>query len=252
MSEFRQYFQERVADVDAYIGLITAIEHGSQTGSLALRAPQGNAATVSLRQLQILYAGVYLHLYNLIESTITQCVSAVQNATTTEQIQVHQLSPELRQEWVRTTAKTHQDLNIENRLKTTVKLCELIVQQSPVRMEISLSGGGNWDDKEIEQFTTQIGISMHIPSELRSQIKRPFQDNIGPISLVKNQRNKLAHGEAAFSECGQGRCAEDFRRLKELIVNYLTEVIVAFEKFIQQRLYLDVNHRARPSSPSGC
>ena len=188
---------------------------------------------------------MYLHLYNLVEATVTWCVDAVCAAAKDGRWRPGDLSSELRREWVRHTARTHIDLNSENRLDAAFAMCERLVLALPV-LAISIEkGGGNWDENEIRTIARRLGFDLKISENAYSGIKRKIRDDKGSLALVRDLRNRLAHGSLSFAECGAGVTAPDLRDLKDRTVLYLREVVGAFTSFIEMYEFLIPAQRPR-------
>jgi len=235
VTELRQDFRERVGEVEAFIHLVAGIENSVQNGIPLVGRRSGKPAVVEPLQQKLLYAGVYLHLYNLVEATVSRCIAAVESAASVAgKWRAGDLSGELRSEWVKSVARTHETLNTENRLQAAIEMCEHVIAMLPVDVRIVQGGGGNWDDDEIYRFARRLGVHIILKKATYSSIKRPFRDDKGPIGTIKSLRNKLAHGEMSFSECGEGLSADRLEELKELTVSYLWEVIECFEGFIER------------------
>nr|WP_244981526.1 MAE_28990/MAE_18760 family HEPN-like nuclease [Corallococcus exercitus] len=235
----RTDFEERVVEVDAYIDLVSSIEHSIQAGVPLIKTRSGASKVVEPMQQKLLCAGVYLHLYNLVEATVSRCIAAVERAATESAAwNVGDLSAELRGEWVRSMAKTHENLSVESRLDAALNLCNHLVRMLPVRLSISQGGGGNWDDEEIFRFTKRIGVPIRFTPETQRGVKQPIRNDKGAMQLVRHLRNKLAHGELSFSECGEGLTAADLTKIKDCTVVYLSEVIDCYEGFLTRFEYV--------------
>ncbi len=182
-----------------------------------------------------------MQLYNLVESTIISCINAVTAAAATGGCWLPgDLSDNLRREWVRVVAKTHTDLNVDNRLKTAVAFCERLIRLDPISAwEIESGGGGNWDDHEIEDITERLGCNLNIDRTVLTGIKRKVRNDKRPLELVKDLRNRLAHGTLSFAECGDGVTVTDLRDIAVKTANYLREVQAAFRRFIDSHEFLD-------------
>ena len=70
-------FQERLAEVEAYLDFLSTLEAQAQRGPPRL---EGAEHPISAQQQRILYSSVYLQLYNLIEATMSRCIEAVADA----------------------------------------------------------------------------------------------------------------------------------------------------------------------------
>jgi hypothetical protein len=239
VSTLIQSFDERVQEIDSYLNLLDALEKQTQNGP-----PRIGAFSITTQQQKILYAAVYLHLYNLVEATLTWCLDAVSNASRTGGWLPSDLSNELRREWVRTQARTHMTLSPETRLQTTIEFCECLVQLMPIgQWGIERRNAGSWDDKLIEDMTSRLGCSVRLKSVTLSGIKRKIRDDKSTLELVKNFRNMLAHGSISFTECGTGVTSSELRTITANAINYLREVVQSFENFISSFEFLDPARR---------
>jgi hypothetical protein len=244
MDTLKNTFQDRYAEILAYLDLLENIEMAIQAG--IPRIGGENGATISAQQQKILKSGVYLQLYNLIESTVTNCLDAVSRTAITAVSRLpSDLSNELRREWVKYVAKTNVDQGAEKRLSNAIVLCEHLVNSLPIAsFEIEKGGGGNWDDDQISKVAKRIGCNITISNALYRKIKRPLRDDMGPLSLVVNLRNNLAHGSLSFAECGQYDTVANLRWLSETIGSYLQEVVRHFEEYIREQKYLRAEVRS--------
>lgn len=241
MSDFMTAFEERFREIEAYLNLLEALERQVQQGT-----PQfgGNGSTITVKQQKILYSSVYLQLYNLVESTVTQCVDAVAEVIISSNLTPNELSDELRQEWVRITARTHTDLNYENRLQSALELCDHLVKTLPIsKFIVEKGGGGNWDDKEIYKLSQRLGLPLRISPEIIRAVKQPFKNDMGTLELIREYRNKLAHGNISFVECGENTTVSDLRKLADIVINYLREVVNCFKTSIDSHLFLTPEQR---------
>ena len=233
-------FDERVSEIDAYIDLLDSIERAAQTGP-----PEINGAVVTARQQRILYASVYLQLYNLVEATATWCVAAVADATAKPGAwTVKQLEHPIRKEWVRTTARTHVTLNTENRLQTNLEFCDTLLQGGGItKWEIEKGGGGNWDITAIEDICERIGCDLEISAAVSTAAKRHFRDDKNSLLFIKDLRNRLAHGSISFEQSGENVTVNDLKDLRTRTVEYLREVIESFAKYLEDFMFLETSSR---------
>jgi MAE_28990/MAE_18760-like HEPN len=235
MDDLTQTFEERLQEIEVYLDLLDALERQVQAGP-----PKIGGAAITAQQQKILYSCVYLQLYNLVEATVTWCVDAVCAAAAEKgRWRPADLITNLRREWVRSTARTHLELNEANRLEGAVQLCDHLVQSLPL-LKWSIEGGrrGNWDDEEIKAITARLGCDLRISNEVYKGIKRPVREDRGSLVLIRYLRNKLAHGALSFTECGDGVTVFDLRDLKERTALYLREVVAAIRTYIDSYEFL--------------
>ena len=230
-------FQERLAEVEAYLEFLSVMEAQAQRGPPRI---EGSEHPISTQQQRILYSGVYLQLYNLVEATMTRCIEAVAGAARdSARWKPGDLSASLRREWVRVIARTHVQLTPEHRLESALSLCEHLVASLPIStFDIEKGGGGNWDDSEIESFSSRLGFKLVVSKPVYSAVKQPFRDDLGPLALVKQLRNRLAHGSISFAQCAEDTTVERLVDLKNRTVAYLREVVDCFTKYVESFEYL--------------
>lgn len=228
-------FRERADEIDEYLRLLSAFEKETQSGP-----PKIGGETVTSRQQKILYSALYLQLYNLVEATVTWCIDAVCDACADGgRWHPKDLSSEIKKEWVRFTARTHIELNANNRLDAAVAMCDRLIQALPVsEWEIARGGGGNWDDTELEDFAVRIGLPFQVSESAKRGVKRFIRQDQGALGLVKKLRNDLTHGSISFSECGDGVTVSDLIEIKDRTATYLLEVIRLFHEFVDGHCFL--------------
>lgn len=237
MEELRATFEERYAEIEAYLALLEGIEMEARSGPPRLGAA---GALITTQQQRILYSGVFLQLYNLVEATVVRCLDEVTNAAIKSGTwSPGDLTVELRREWVRVMARTHVDLNYENRLDSALSLCDHLVAALPVAaFKVEKSGGGSWDDGAIEEITKRLGFALRVRRETYTAIKRHFRDELGCLQLVKKFRNELAHGSISFAECGENITVSELRDIATRTVSYMREVLSAFCVYIDDHGYI--------------
>jgi hypothetical protein len=71
-----------------------------------------------------------------------------------------------------------------------------------------------------------------------SAVKRRFQDDLGPLALVKQLRNRLAHGSISFAQCAENVTVARLVELKDKTVDYLREVVGCFNAYLDTFEYL--------------
>ena len=231
-------FQERLDEVEAYLAFLSAMETCSQQGPPRLVGAEHH---ISVQQQRILYSSVYLQLYNLVEATMSRCVEAVATAARDGgQWKPGDLVLELRQEWVRATSRTHEsNLTPVHRLEYALAMCNRLVDSLPIaEFDIEKGGGGNWDDDAIEAISQRLGFQLTVSQSVYSAVKRPFRNELGPLALVKDLRNQLAHGSISFAQCAEDVTVSRLVDLKEKTVAYLREVVGCFSNYIQAHEYL--------------
>lgn len=243
-----EIFNDRLSEIEDYLDFVNGIEEQVQRGTPRLGA---NGPIISATQQRILYSSVFLQLYNLVEATVTRCINAVADAASKSgRWRPHDLCTNLRREWVRYHARTHIDLNYENRLIDAVALCDNLITRLPIKdLKIHKGGGGNWDDTEIEDFmVNRLGLTLNYTHETLSLAKRHVRDDKGALKLIKKLRNDLAHGSTSFAECGNEITANELREIANRTISYLRETVEQFVEYISQHMFLAPDSRPPPDA----
>lgn len=237
MSALTTAFQERKAEVEAYLEFLSAMEDQTKKGPPRF---EGAQQPITVEQQRILYSTVYLQLYNLVEATISLCIHEVTAAARSNtQWTPSDLNDDLRREWVRVVARTHETLSPENRLEHALQLCNHLISALPVdSFDLDKGGGGNWDDSAIERMAKRLGFNLHVAKKTYAAIKKPIRDDMGPLALVKNLRNRLAHGSISFAECSENETVFGLKNLANSTLRYLEAVVGCFEKYLEGYEYL--------------
>jgi hypothetical protein len=237
VEQLEDAFNERLEEVRAYLKFLEAMEAQAQHGPPRFH---DSLDPVTPQQQKLLYASVYLHLYSLVEATMTLCVESVSKATEMNaNWRPEDLSDALRREWVRSSARTHIDLNYENRLEAVIGVVTHLMDEMPVTsFSIERGGGGNWDDQAIEKMTSRLGCKLQIKRSVQSKVKRPVKDDLGALALVKKMRNGLAHGDISFADSADQVSAAELASLAQNVIAYLQEVVNRFKGFIDQYEFL--------------
>ncbi|MGB7441198.1 MAG: MAE_28990/MAE_18760 family HEPN-like nuclease [Coleofasciculaceae cyanobacterium] len=188
----------------------------------------------------------YITEYTIEILALKRCLDAVSKSVINRSTHPSHLSDCLRREWVRFIARTHTELNYENRLESTLKLCDHLVQKLPIsNFEVEKGAGGSWDDNAITKISTRLGFSLKISPDVYQGVKRPFRNDKGALEFIKQLRNELAHGSLSFAECGEGVTVSDLRQLTERASLYLREVVACFKSSIDAYQFLMPEQRPK-------
>jgi hypothetical protein len=235
MDLVRDTFDTRLSDIESYFELVNNIEKAIGSGGATLHI-DGAPYRISTTQQKIMYSGIYLHLYNLVESTMMLLIEAVERHTSSSiHNNVSLLTEKMKRLYVKSVAEPVDATAVspEKRLLKYLKLFDQVLGAHPVEIKIPQGGGGNWGVQEIERISDKIGVTLDIDNEIYRLATVPLRDDKGPLRFIKDTRNKLAHGSISFAECGEYHVASDFRHLINVVRDYLMEVINSYQIFIE-------------------
>lgn len=236
MDLVRSTFNDRINHIESYFELVKNIEIAVGAGGATFDV-NGEPYGVKPEQQKIMYSGIYLHLYNLVESTITQLLEAVERHTSNGiNGDAKLLSEHMRKLYVKAVANPS-EVSSTKRFENALELFDQVLSVKPFLLKIPPGGGGNWDYQEINKISKSIGIKINLPRTVKNIIEKPIRNEKGPLRLIKEIRNDLAHGSLSFVECGDNHVSGDFEYLISIVKKYLLSVIDSYDQFISKSGY---------------
>jgi len=244
MIDVLQEFKERVGEIDAYLEFLSYCD--AQLRDSLPRVGK-TPVVISSMQQRVLHSSVYVQLYNLVESTINKCIESVWQAIHEGKWKPSDLSDKLRLEWISQKTKKNKILSHQDKLDNIIMdLLNHFIGGSPVgELQMGKWGRGNYDDKKICLLAKKLGCKLNIREDYKENIKRHVKNDWGPLKLIVEYRNDLAHGKISFAECGANVTVEDLRKITEDTANYLKEVVISFQLFVSSYEFL--NSSSRPT-----
>ena len=168
-----------------------------------------------------LKAQTLILLYNLVESTICECLNTIYDAVHDNKLTYVMLTDEMRQAWNKSCKRA----NIPEKDWTEMEKMNHVVKFRALATNIS----GSMDIRNIYNVLLQHGCTI-------DNCKR--EDYANSFLIVKNKRNSLAHGNISFSECGTNYVLSDIEKMRQDIITFLEKVIESIYKFITDKKYL--------------
>lgn len=254
-------FNDRKNEIESYIQLLEHVDATMQKGAIVLsirresRDVQNTEArkeeyVITPTQQKIMFSCLYLQLYNLIESTVLACISLLEKEIRGISVQNWlKLNNDLRQELIRSWAKQKNTNTVDaNHSHAIQELVDNMLRSNntlPFFID-KRRNGGNWSDKEIEDFAQSIGMKLNINSEVFTSVKthivnkkekNAMYNNFAGLGLIKHFRNELTHGEVSFVQCGERLSLTELKNITNIVFNYLQDVISCFINFIDNKKY---------------
>lgn len=216
-------YNKRLTEVESYLSSFKLLDGGSCVISCTSITGDITEIPIDDSLSKIIKANGFLLLYNLIEATVKSSIDAVMNAVKSDKCSYKQLSDKMRILWIKQETKTITDVN-QSRYDIKV-FAEKVLNN--VLLEISsntITISGNIDAQEIRKISEQIGCE--IVADGRK------------LKTIKDNRNKLAHGEKTFSELGRDISVNDLIEYKNDVKAYLDTVLSKIEDFITNKKYI--------------
>ena len=231
-------FNERCMDVEIYtqaIAFIDAIATNRKEKLKCLSYDDREIEYQPNRELQkILRANFYLILYNLVEATTNAIICHLQDTINDEGVNLVNLSPQIQSLYI---GKWQRDLTTKQGNGCKTRIAQDLVAHVHNKeilyikeLEINISGNVDYDFI-MNGIISKIGIPCPIMGDIKN-IKKT-------LGRAKEFRNKLAHGDVAFSKLGAvSITSADINNDYLLCKQFLLEVLTNYEQYIKNKSYL--------------
>lgn len=177
-----------------------------------------------VREAVLIKSSIVLLAYNTVEGCYTKLNEEVFSFIAENHIPINKLNTELQSVYYRYYKNTINDIEslkkfYENREITSItydEICDKVTLFS-----------GNLDARSIREFSNkQIGIKS-ISTSYGKQ-----------IVVIKNLRNKLAHGEITFQDAVKDKTLEEIESMSKDCIKFLEVVISSYEEFYINKIQI--------------
>ena len=215
MNNTKSEFQKRLDEVEIYFQTLKVLDHGSC--KIICTDILGNQIEKQIDDelSKILKANGFLLLYNLIEATIRNSISAIFCVMHSENITFKKLTDNLRKLWI------NQELKNLKKDELLMLLSSILEDELITFKAECVNISGNIDAQKIRDIAKQFGY-------------KEIKDGRDLIT-IKEKRNKLAHGEFTFSEIGKEYSVSELIKFKDNTKDYLQNVLISIEDYIYNR-----------------
>lgn len=234
MKDFIKEFNRRVAEIQKYFELVDRIEQLGAFSTNSITFPSGEYIVDSDLQ-KILKSHCYLLLYNLVESSIRNGITAIHDVILIEQLTYKNLSPKIKRLWLlNDKSKSFRDSyitkdSVADNLQKLIKsvLDDEMVSLDPYNIPIS----GNLDAKTIKELIDMYGFFGNLG------VASKEIDDI--LNFVVKIRCDLAHGNVSFCDASSqslitwSKLVDD----KNKLVKYLTHLLNNIDDYIEKKKY---------------
>lgn len=221
-------FTERVDDINAYFDILS-FEDAVETykNKPLINSAQGQQLLVSNTMQKCMRANAIIMLYNLVESTFSNCVQLIYDAITDEHLTYTDVSHKLRKVWIDLAFDPQWHIDVVRRyakdysdnLRTTV----LTYSEMPA------GTSGNLDFSKMVEISDKFNINFgHVPD---------VDDVKTTLHYLKKNRNDLAHGNTTFSSVGAYVSLTELNGHKNHTISFLRHCIDVYEQYVQQKKY---------------
>ena len=214
-------FSLRKSDIEESFRLLSFLLSYEPHLGIELKNDISGDTLIITQEMQCIAKAQFLIvLYNLVESTVCDCLNAIYDAIMDDGLVYGDLSEEMKQIW----RAYIQRKNIPRNLKSENEIINTPIIFDGLAVNIS----GSLDYRKLLDVFSKHGCVLD--DSKRLVIADSFL-------TVKNRRNLLAHGNISFSECGSNYLLSDLLKFKLDIVNYMEDIVKKINAFIISGLY---------------
>lgn len=218
----KENFNKRLDDIDLIRELSTVIDE-------KLKNAKSSKSTVELTinedALNVLKSCLQMLTYNLVESSMRNCLEGVYDHIEDKGVGYSELSANVQEEILSGFLKKFDSGSFfRNEVKNDLNLLGPKASLAPKKIF-----NGNIDSAKVHSIKKKYRLSLTPHKDLR---------NGTDLDGLKDSRNELSHGNSSFSDHGRKDDLITLLEQTDRIVNYVKSVINAFENYTSEQCYL--------------
>jgi len=240
MQAAKQEFAKRVGEINQYFTLLEKVENDFRL----LSKNEEESYIINEELFKVLKANGFMLLYNLIESTVLNCIITIFDELREKGLSYDRISEKLRKYWLKYCYKHDDKIKSATVVNQLFLITENIINQLPIDIEIQkIDGAGSLDTIRIKKVADELGVELNLPRFNKNLHGETFQ-------RIKKYRNDLAHGKSTFSDIGRditytGDKANGLKGLglthfKQYTIEHLEDFISDIETYLSEKRYLEV------------
>lgn len=221
-------FNDRVVDINAYFDLLS-FEDAVETykNKPITNSDQGQQLLVNNTMQKCMRANAIIMLYNLVESTFSNCVQLIYDAISDEHLTYNDVSHKLRKVWIDLAfdPQWHIDAVRRHTKDYADNLSTAVLSYS----EMPAGTSGNLDFPKMVEISEKFDINFgHVLN---------VDDVKTTLQYLKKNRNDLAHGNTTFSFVGSNVSLTELSDHKNHTISFLQHCIGVYSQYVHQKKY---------------
>ena len=232
MTPLRQSLLERKEQFDTHFALARAMEDRIFEGQIV----SIGETELSVRHLMTMKSGLVVHLYNVVEATMTAVMETVGRAIGS--VPPTEWTESALKEWLRKHAATASDGGEEGRLRIAHAAARhLLGTVSPEARSLK-KPSGTWSDELVYTLARRLDIKVQLSPDMHRRLrKRSDLRDMTPLGFVADRRNAIAHGRRSFEDGAKDITLTLVRELADITLDFLSHVVDAFEDYVNAKRY---------------
>lgn len=227
MTELVSFLSNRREEFDTHFALAVALDDRIFAGDEV----SIGETKLSSRHLLTMKSGLLVHLYNIVEATMSRAIKLVGGAVGT--VPPRHWSTNALREWLRENAVARAEGSEDTRLTTVHNMSMLLLGDAPLGPQRLKKPSGTWDDKLVATFARRLGVELNLSETMwRRVARRPEFREMSPLEFLADRRNALAHGRRSFEEGAKDLALAQIRELADVTLDYLELAAAAFQDYV--------------------
>lgn len=177
---------------------------------------------------KIFKANGFLLIYNLIESTVRNALEEIHSSLNNDILSYDEAIDEIKSIWIDFNYRKFKNLNAKDIASEINQIGQGIINVSYSNYIEKVRSGdvsGNLDKRKIEALAEKYNF------------KKNTRINGTDLYKVKNNRNRLAHGEVSFKDLGKSYEKNELNKIKRVCELYLKEMLLKIDIYIKEKEY---------------
>ena len=231
MSELANSLSERQEEFTTHLSLAFALEFQILSGESSI-----GETTLSARHLLTMKSGLLVHLYNIVESTMTKSMRMIGQAI--GETSPNEWTTDALREWLRKNAPVNVEGSDETRLEIIHKASTILMTGEPLGRQELKKPSGTWTDKKIITFARRLGCEFTLSPEMHMKMSQsPEWGDQSPLQFLADRRNAIAHGRRSFEQGANDMTLQKIKQLSSVVLEYLEKAIEAFETYVDTEAF---------------
>lgn len=237
MNKAKTQLFTRKSELEAHLDLLRMLEAKLMSGD-----KDEGGLNVDVRHVRTVKSGLIIHLYNIIEATMTAVVTEVGEVF--GELRPAEWNENILREWLRGIHDETGQIGFDKLLEQLVTTSNTLLKGAPLGALAIKKPGGSWRSKNIRSFMNRLSVDMLAPEELRQRAygveiaRNDLLEGRGPLDFIAIRRNDIAHGVKTFEEGGQDLTMEKLSDYGAIVCDYLESIIESFEEFFDGRSFV--------------
>lgn len=227
----RDEFNNRVTEIDSFYEILEIIELESpKITAYSLIESVEKTVSINSSKVDTLRSTAYLLLYNLIESTIYNTITAIFDEIKDSGLKYSDVIDDVQKYWLNNIYKHNDSMRKDTIINTIINISNKISTEIIELASTEINYGGSLDAQKI--FITAKSMKIDIANVHSIYDKTKHGQSLVD---VKKKRNWLAHGEKSFIEVGSASTYSELLDAKNYICAFLNEFINAVDNYITNK-----------------